>query len=463
MKYTRRKASNNRLLWGGRLLRRQRLYRLVLFLDQHPQQRFVVVGAVIIFVMFLGVLIVLTQDSLRSSFGQTIASDFMASNLPLAVHNTKSADSLVAVNRANEYSNRREFHLSTEKGPPVKLLIESIQQSFGLFVFPSSWDAGRISPDYASLDFDFFEDDNAQRNIVQDFDLYKTPAHRDSDESLDDDMSDAYYYDDDHLRGLIASYGTDKKKDAHKRCRKVLEHELSFPNCNDFHLLDRLDPLTELRYLNAGGYREVFSLVHTFVGQSELVVMKDILFEHDFNYKDYEFVRMDAIVAERLSSSPRTYDIYGFCGLGIISEFFYHGDIDGAFLGGDDGDMMSKDLHDDAELKPQNNLTGNEKLVLALEMAEAVAVLHGHEGGLIVHDDIQLSQFLFNKNRTRLILNDFNRAEFPLFDEKAGDYCRYKNGKGGGNWRAPEEYRDDPLLEEIDIWSLVCLATVPLL
>jgi serine/threonine protein kinase len=90
-------------------------------------------------------------------------------------------------------------------------------------------------------------------------------------------------------------------------------------------------------------------------------------------------------------------------------------------------------------------------------MAEAIAELHGYPNGLIVHDDIQLSQFLFNQNRTRLILNDFNRAEFPLFDEKADDYCRYKNGRGGGNWRAPEEYRDDPLLEEIDVWSMVRL------
>jgi len=409
---------------------------------------------------------ILVGDSVRPSSGQVIARDFMLSNQPLRAHKTKMAKA--KVDPANGYSNRRESQLSIEKAPPLKLLIESIQSSFDLFFFPSNWDAGRVSPDYAGLDFDFFEDDSSQRNIVRDSELYETPVHRDSsDASLDDDMSDAYYYDDDHLRGLITAYDADSgEKDEQKRCRKVSEHELSFPNCNEFHLLDRLDPLTGLRYLDAGGYREVFSLVHTFVGQSDLLVMKDIIFGHDFNYKQYEFVRMDAIVAERLSSNPRTYNIYGFCGLGIISEFFYHGDIDGPFLGGDDGDMKAEDLHDEAELKPQNHLTGTEKLVLALEMAEAVAVLHGYVGGLIIHNDIQLSQFLFNQNKSGLVLNDFNRAEFPLFDEKAGDYCRYRNGRGGGNWRAPEEYRDDPLLEEIeeiDVWSMVRLAVVPIL
>ena len=457
----RRKVSTKTTLGRYCLLRRARLRQMIIFLDRYPQQRFVVVlGALIFFVLLLGVSMILVEDSESPSSGLAIDRDFMLSHQPLRAYKPKMAKA--KVDRANWYSNRRGSQLSFEKAPTLKLLIESIQPSFDMFFFPSNWDTGRASPDYAGLDFDFFEEDSAERNIVRDSELFETPVHRDSDASLDDDMTDAYYYDDDYLRGLETAYGADREKDEHKRCRKVSEHELSFPNCNDFHQLDRLDPLTGLRYLNAGGYREVFSLVHTFVGQSDLVVMKDILFANDFDYKQYEFVRMDAIVAERLSSSPRTYNIYGFCGLGIISEFFYHGDMDGPFLGGDDGAMKAEELQDEAELMPQNHLTGTEKLVLALEMAEAVAVLHGYEGGLIIHDDIQLSQFLFNQNKTGLVLNDFNRAEFPLFDEKAGDYCRYRNGEGGGNWRAPEEYRDEPLLEEIDVWSMVRLALVPL-
>lgn len=195
----------------------------------------------------------------------------------------------------------------------------------------------------------------------------------------------------------------------------------------------------------------------------------------DVAVDNFEFVRMDAMVAERLSSTPRTFDIYGFCGLGIISEFFYHGDIEGLVIG---GDGHAQQDYDREELQPQNDLTGKEKLVLALEMAEGIAVLHGYGGGPIVHDDIQLPQYLLNKEKTMLKINDFNRAEFMLFDETTQKYCRYRNGQGNGNvrvlfligrskeirqcshlllflqWRSPEEYKDGLLNEKIDIWSL---------
>lgn len=104
-------------------------------------------------------------------------------------------------------------------------------------------------------------------------------------------------------------------------------------------------------------------------------------------------------------------------------------------------------------------------------------------GGVIVHDDIQLCQYLWTEeNGISVKLNDFNRAEIMLWDETAGKYCRYKNGRGHGDvsvdeagistecapssycthfllwrawqWRAPEEYKDRPLDEKIDIWSL---------
>lgn len=154
----------------------------------------------------------------------------------------------------------------------------------------------------------------------------------------------------------------------------------------------------------------------------------------DVEVDGFEFVRMDAMVAELVSSSPRTYDIYGFCGLSIMSEFFYHGDIEDTVIPGEhEGFAKQEDLHDEKELKPQNNLTATEKLILALEMAEGIAVLQGNSGGVIVHDDIQLSQFLLNKDKSILKINDFNRAEFMFWDEENQEYCTYKNGPGQGN------------------------------
>jgi serine/threonine protein kinase len=71
-------------------------------------------------------------------------------------------------------------------------------------------------------------------------------------------------------------------------------------------------------------------------------------------------------------------------------------------------------------------------------------------------------------------------VEIMLWDQINNEFCRYKNGKGGGyvslgstafpsceaslslwyntslsgQWRSPEEYMDDPLSEKIDVWSI---------
>jgi serine/threonine protein kinase len=152
----------------------------------------------------------------------------------------------------------------------------------------------------------------------------------------------------------------------------------------------------------------------------------------EMKHDSYEYVRVDALVAERLTSSPRIYDIYGTCGLGIISEFFPHGDMESVVVTGD-GSMKAKKLHDGYELQPQNNLTAIEKLEIATQMAEALADLHGNKGGIIVHQDIQLSQYLWTADKSMVKLNDFNRAEFMLWDEEAQEYCRYREGLGNGS------------------------------
>ena len=52
----------------------------------------------------------------------------------------------------------------------------------------------------------------------------------------------------------------------------------------------------------------------------------------------------------------------------------------------------------------------------------------------------QLSQFLMNADKTTLKLNDFNRAEFMLWDDKQQEYCRYGEGQGNGSVSADAEF-----------------------
>lgn len=66
---------------------------------------------------------------------------------------------------------------------------------------------------------------------------------------------------------------------------------------------------------------------------------------------------------------------------------------------------------------------------MALQMAESIADLHGFKDGVIVHDDIQLCQWLRNRDG-KLKLGDFNRARVLQWDRRKQKYCPYNNGKG---------------------------------
>ena len=195
-----------------------------------------------------------------------------------------------------------------------------------------------------------------------------------------------------------------------------------------------------------GTYREAYLLHERF---DPNVVIKVQRFEdNDFELDRYEFVRVDALVMERLSSSPRIADMYGHCATSVNTEFLpdelYPLMIPGQGLG--------NHMNDTVDVDPQNNFTITEKLDLAIRMAESIADLHGYEGGVLIHDDLQVFQWLFGPDGT-LKLNDFNRAEAMLFDEEAGEYCRYHNGHVGGEFRAPEEIVDGLLNEKIDVFS----------
>ena len=147
------------------------------------------------------------------------------------------------------------------------------------------------------------------------------------------------------------------------------------------------------------------------------------------NYIDRETIRMDALVSERLTSKDSIVDIYGFCALSMLSETFEHGDIENDVIG---YSHHRSGMHSPI-MRTHNSFTPSQKLKLALSMAEPLSHLHNYEGGIIVHDDLDLGQYLWtDETKTSVKLNDFNRAEFMLYDEENQEFCEYKNGKGGG-------------------------------
>lgn len=88
---------------------------------------------------------------------------------------------------------------------------------------------------------------------------------------------------------------------------------------------------------------------------------------------------------ERLSSSPRVIDIYGFCGTSVLLEAMAS-DLHTKIIAGD-GFASQNDLDELDDVNPLNNFTTSEKLQIALAMVESLADIHGFEGGMIVHAD----------------------------------------------------------------------------
>eukprot|EP00978_Attheya_sp_CCMP212_P016410 scaffold42990_cov56-Attheya_sp.AAC.7 len=248
-------------------------------------------------------------------------------------------------------------------------------------------------------------------------------------------------------------------------CRRVNWWNRYKPSCNIFHEFDLSrdydsevilrpdDRDYETKRVSHGFFRDVYTLETTKGRKAELaytIVMKVLRYRTEWKQQNIETVRKDALVMELLSKSPRIVDIYGHCAGSVNVEYIPH-EVEEFVIPGE-GMAQPKDLKDSKDVDVKNEFNATEKLTIALQMAESIADLHGFEGGIIVHDDIQLCQWL-RKEDGSLKLGDFNRAEVMLYDEDTGENCKYKNGKGFGNYRAPEEFAATELDEKIDVFS----------
>lgn len=222
-------------------------------------------------------------------------------------------------------------------------------------------------------------------------------------------------------------------------------------------ILSRVDPhFAFLVYglFSSGEFRNVF-LMEDGINKGESFVWKQYVYDSNYDNEDYESTRIDALVAEIFSHNERFVEPYGHCALAVLAEAITGGTVDERAIPiqrDRDNDVIR--LDDAHDVDPKNDLTVRQKLTWSLEMAEALAFMHNYEGGLIVHDDAHLEQFLVTSDGLHVKLQDFNRAEIMLWDEERQEYCRYVNGYGYGEWRSPEEYMNLPLNEKIDVFTL---------
>jgi len=327
---------------------------------------------------------------------------------------------------------RQRRRRRTPEEDAVPVIISSFARNQSTFATPFYSPEGYLSSnatyDYGGLNFTRA---NGEREIINPDAKVKIthPAFR--------AKNDNFNFDDDYTFSRI-------NKD-HTTCKHVSWHHLYTPTCLKFHEIDVL----QYRMVNHGYYRDAWFAMSEYGG--EYIALKTLRKRHKFKSSTYESIRLDALVMERLASSPRIVDMYAHCGTSIITERFAE-EIQELIVPGH-GWMKQSELNDNDDVKPQNNYTAKEKLTIALEMAESIADLHGFKDGLIVHDDIQPCQWLRTKDG-KMKLNDFNRAEVMLWDEKEEKYCKYTNGGGYGQYRSPEEFDNGLLNEKIDIYSL---------
>ncbi|KAI2488639.1 protein tyrosine kinase [Fragilaria crotonensis] len=173
---------------------------------------------------------------------------------------------------------------------------------------------------------------------------------------------------------------------------------MAFPTCNSIHETDLSDLKAKNEHqmkvsiMSSGYWRDVWKIQN---GLTERVVLKTLRNQHDFDERNYDRHRRDAVATDRLKRSPNIIDIYGFCGNTAVYEF-----VPGAFA----------------------------------------------------HTDITPAQFVHVDGIYKL--SDFNRCRFIPFDEKRQRNCGFRVPNNPGAFRAPEEYAYELENEKVDIYSM---------
>merc|ERR1711862_1073968 len=140
---------------------------------------------------------------------------------------------------------------------------------------------------------------------------------------------------------------------------------------------------------------------------------------------------------------------YGYCGITIHQEIFIN-DIENATIKPNKQKKPNSNNNSINNKSYNNNnfFTPIQKLYIALDLALPIYHLHQFNNNTtttkeednkneeenvvvvrIVHNDIQLSQYLYTKNNN-IKLNDFNRAEILFIqNNNKKNYCTFYNGK----------------------------------
>jgi len=237
------------------------------------------------------------------------------------------------------------------------------------------------------------------------------------------------------------------------KCQAPAWEAYNFPNCNDLHEIDlpfvherstssSESSMPRLGYLGKGYWRSVWAVDPRAGSMTEPVVVKLMRMAHDVTNSNFHRHRYDALVMERLTSSPHVVDIYGFCGNSVLTEFI-----------GTPLDKVTESRNWDNPLA-RLHMTKMGRLRLALDVAKGLQALHEVPGGPVIHADIFPGQFLVTP-AGQVKINDFNRCRIMGRYKKTGKPCDFDIDWASGRMRSPEEYALSLYQnEKIDVFSM---------
>eukprot|EP00934_Nitzschia_sp_Nitz4_P004665 Nitzschia sp. Nitz4//scaffold378_size14206//2417//3976//NITZ4_008947-RA/size14206-processed-gene-0.11-mRNA-1//1//CDS//3329549687//4655//frame0 len=230
------------------------------------------------------------------------------------------------------------------------------------------------------------------------------------------------------------------------RCHRPNWKSKFHPICNNFHDIDMFGEMLQEALVFRG--EATFRAAWTYNSDW---VLKTIRFPWMKGLKIVLGLQKEAIVLEALSRSPRIIDMYGYCGLNTIAEFMPYE--------AEDGLVNRLARHEVRKLRKRenrtrslNNLSSLDVLDTLIRLAESVADVHGYEGGVIAHGDLNPEQWLMNANG-EIKLNDFNNGFIMDWSYDNQAYCGENHAFTGNFMSFEAHWGFDNATEQVDIYG----------
>jgi serine/threonine protein kinase len=212
-------------------------------------------------------------------------------------------------------------------------------------------------------------------------------------------------------------YIRDVEKPYYEECTLMADWQSAYyPTCLALHELNIAGNDDDFALVSLhGNWRSVWKYQHN----NETVAVKLLQLSHEFDRESLNYHRVDAMVMERLTSSPYIVNVFQFCGESAITEW---------------ATGSARDYVKDERWRSR------ERLELGLDLARALLALHSIDypnstNATLAHNDINMANAIEVNGKIKL--NDFNIAQLLRWNKTkpCGIPVRFQ----APFWKSPEE------------------------